>query len=613
MRSTQNLAIDGYSRYGFMLQSSSYEDVQVNENKIFNIANGIAFTSAFGMPYPIVMAGGVVMYGMAYQHLGNLAINGNTIQAVMGTTPTIGEYVSVGIAVQNALPMGTISTPVGSVQTSSNYLKDVHRGILVEGYQTQQATTIGNIISVSKYNCEKSWGVDHANNYMDVVNSNTVSCTYNNKDVCMDSARGYILELDHSSLVTCNSASGTGRGFEFFNTNENMAWKHNTMDKHNAAMYLNNASIDQQGYLYYPSDNIWNDPSWWIYGSTDHTFVLGSPGATASPLFVRSGGVTDPTANEGFPASNRYSSLSITITSGMNDQKVCPVQEETYPAMARAAHEQPILDAITYDAFSDARLWISQLQVWEAVNRDSTLTDSSALLNEFKVRAGSSRFAYLSQVEQLLASGNISAAASLLAVTPTPIDPALSFDTVTGVTVKDDSTIDYIIGTHKDFYTVYLHYLNRTMNGADSAKIPYIAQLCPLQYGEVVYKARALYTAVWNDLKVWCEGCDVYSGQQDPPRNKRSITKRVTDSDNQQYVLTPNPNAGMMNITQLAGDSEDATVEITDMLGRSIQRQAVHFADKTAPVLLQNPTPGMYVLKLTDMKGRISTFKFVVQ
>jgi len=134
--------------------------------------------------------------------------------------------------------------------------------------------------------------------------------------------------------------------------------------------------------------------------------------------------------------------------------------------------------------------------------------------------------------------------------------------------------------------------------------IPYIAQLCPLQYGPVVYKARALYTAVYNDLKVWCKGCG--NVQQ------RGGRTTAAAGDAQQYTLYPNPNNGEMTIMQQTGDMGDAHVQVTDMLGRTVHNAELSFSGKTAQVKLNTVAPGMYTMKITDHKGINFVFKFIV-
>ena len=271
------------------------------------------------------------------------------------------------------------------------------------------------------------------------------------------------------------------------------------------------------------------------------------------------------------------------------------------------AYVPHIHNDISYSLFPDEQVWMAQLVTWEAVHRDTTLTDSSALLSEFKTLAAGSRLAYLTNLEQLLAGGDVPGATAQLAITPPRRDTT---DTVTGVRVKDDSTIDYLIDTYKGFYSIYLHYQTATMSAADSAQIPYIARLCPLEYGPVVYKARALYTAVFNDLQVWCEGCGQAQQQGDDPPQRRPASN---DAGAQQYRLSPNPNSGTMTIKQAVADSGLVKIEVTDMLGQRVKYAELHFSEKAAQVQLPEVASGMYIMKLNDQKGRIFTFKFVVK
>jgi hypothetical protein len=151
------------------------------------------------------------------------------------------------------------------------------------------------------------------------------------------------------------------------------------------------------------------------------------------------------------------------------------------------------------------------------------------------------------------------------------------------------------------------------MDSVDSASIPVIAQLCPLQYGAVVYKARALYTSVWNNLRVWCEACDEGQGEQQGQGQRPSIKATVHNNESQLYSLYPNPNDGNITLVQRVTDSAVVVVDVTDMLGRSVHKEDALFVANKHSLDLNKLAPGMYVASIIESNGRKFIFRFVKQ
>lgn len=463
---------------------------------------------------------------------------------------------------------------------------------------------------------QKYWGINHTNNQNGVVFNNTVTGAWNgNKSPMTDSLRAYLSEYNISEQITCNYANNTGRGYEFFLDNPGMRWVKNEMDEHMKGMVLNHALIGDQGWVGYPFDNSWNSTTWgWSHSAgKDQTYVIETPNATFSDLYVQSGTPTNPTENWGYLVSNAYSSASIHVggSFGVIDCQSGPISDN--PVKRAASYEPNVKDLVTYAEYTDARKWIGQFAAWQAVKLDTVLTDSSVVLAQFKTMASGSRFAHLSDIEDALTAGDMTTAAALIATTPAPLSPALCIDTTTGVNIKDDSTIDYIVNTHKEFYTIYLHYLQYAMDSVDSASIPVIAQLCPLEYGSVVYKARALYTNVWNDLQVWCEGCDAAQEEEQGGGQRPTIKPTTNDKQGQIYTLYPNPNDGNITLVQKIADTTAIVVDVSDVLGRSVFNEEVRFSNNSYKLNLDKMASGMYVTSIIDAKGRMYIFKFVKQ
>jgi hypothetical protein len=134
-----------------------------------------------------------------------------------------------------------------------------------------------------------------------------------------------------------------------------------------------------------------------------------------------------------------------------------------------------------------------------------------------------------------------------------------------------------------------------------------------LQYGAVVYKARALYTSVWNNLRVWCEACDEGQGEQQGQGQRPTIKPTKGDMQGQLYSLYPNPNDGNIKLIQKTADSTAVFIDVSDVLGRSVFKENVRFIDNSYKLNLDKIAQGMYVTSIIDSKGRKFVFKFVKQ
>ena len=116
--------------------------------------------------------------------------------------------------------------------------------------------------------------------------------------------------------------------------------------------------------------------------------------------------------------------------------------------------------------------------------------------------------------------------------------------------------------------------------------------------------------AVFND-----EGCDTGSADTTTMGRIAHITgtQVIAGDSKQQYVLYPNPNSGIFTLQQQVADDGPVMVEITDAVGRSVYHAEQTISARKGSIDVGNVSPGMYLLQLTDSKGRKFVFKFVIE
>jgi hypothetical protein len=129
--------------------------------------------------------------------------------------------------------------------------------------------------------------------------------------------------------------------------------------------------------------------------------------------------------------------------------------------------------------------------------------------------------------------------------------------------------------------------------------------------GAVVYKARALYAAVFNELKVWNDSCGgVDTGTYRLAQT--SLTPTLSKVEGvQKYILYPNPNDGNFILEQAVPDNEPVEVEVWDAVGRTLYKENLLFSDAISKLQIGNVASGLYLLQVTDSKGRMFRLKFV--
>lgn len=150
------------------------------------------------------------------------------------------------------------------------------------------------------------------------------------------------------------------------------------------------------------------------------------------------------------------------------------------------------------------------------------------------------------------------------------------------------------------------------MTGSDSSQVAYLAGLCPNSYGDMVYRARALFTLVFDSLTTWNDdACISIEG------GKHNVNSSQSGQDNmskkQTYQLLPNPNTGNFVLQQKIADNTPVNAEILDVTGRVVYKSLLQFSNRTTSLHMAEATPGLYLLQLRDGNGNNYTLKFVMK
>ena len=608
------------STYGYYVQTYIWDTVNLSFNNIINVANGIAVLTPGGWN----PSSGVP---------GQITVNNNNIRAryIEASTPLGTAYVDKAIWVENTI--GYIirlgSSYTNMVNTDNNTINDAYNGIYVNGERLTVATSNNNTVKVLQHpafaDTTMQYGIYHANCAGDNVYNSTVIGN-NSADTAIKGVYEYGCVRPS---ITCNEVQSLGSGFEFEASTLNAKWMGNTMFNNRHGFVLG-CVIGLQGLNTSPSDNYWRTISGSSFawdGITNYqTFTVHSASPTASPLWVRGGIYTDPSKNwgTGFYSQMYGWSGGTTVTdhgNGLNiataysmPYRCAPIGLETGSTSVATGMVTQGLPIVHHRA---QNYWNGQYAVWQAAVLDSALADTSAILASFQSLAASSRFAVLTWVENALATGDTATAQYVLNNYSLDSMANSENDTTTGVQMADDTTADAIVLNYRQFYQLYINYVEGVMSASDTAAVTGLASMCPITGGNVVFKARALYDLLNDTLAIFPDNCPdsvIFDSSSAAERMAHVAgVKAITDGTGQQYILYPNPNDGNFILKQGVQDAAPVKAEMLDMTGRVLFSDNLYFAQLTTRMEMHNATPGIYLLQLTDSKGQMYRFKFVVQ
>ncbi len=620
---------NGLMDIGYMVNSRSYDSIIIAGNNICNITRGVGVN---------MLGSGTVVYGSP----GHLNVSNNRILATLPSSTGFTGSLSSGIFVQNSIAYIGFGTTPNQVNVNDNYIKDVWSGIYINGIGTQVAICLRDTV-YSQCNSSLTFGIWHT-----ACNNSVIQkCIISGSDFKFDSSYGIRSSYGFNNLVSCNYVSNVGRGFQFDNTHLGNSWLNNTMNNCRKGFVLKAASIGTQGDYHHASSNQWTATGGfgWGFGSGHYqTFTEGLITPTSSSLWVRSGGISDPVINRHASincASTYGCNTSTGVTSGSGNGlavtsfpylPLCVVS--AMPSGTKLDHVATGSVGIAPGDFHKQHCWTAQNKLWEAIVQNDTLGDSSAVLTAFKAMASGSRYALLTQVENLIATGDLLGAQSILTGSSIDDNANTNVDTLTGVVMADstDASVDSIINNYRAFYGMYIRYQLGSFTAFDSVRLDSLASSCPITNGAVVYKARALYNELFSAFRIFDNDCgaglfisDSFitdttvirdSIADDSTANKTSHQSgnniRYVNGD-QQYELHPNPNKGNFNVRQYMRDEGDVIAEIYDAVGREVFKAIIKFTNPEVELNMQKTPPGLYLLRLRDTGGRQFNFKFVVQ
>ncbi len=262
---------------------------------------------------------------------------------------------------------------------------------------------------------------------------------------------------------------------------------------------------------------------------------------------------------------------------------------QTYYLTGLSTTEGSIAEAIATgsiiisDAEQDARLYVMQQNLYYNLQYDQAFMNSSSILTDFSNTTGQGSFGYMFRIDEALFNGDYAAAYDLL---------------------NQFTTINTVDQNYKDYYNLYLRYINADVfDATDLSDLYAIAEKCPLTDGEIVYAARSLYNLLSQSTETFNYACG-------------SIGLRTANSNQPQKeqatLIYPNPTKEQFNLVFAPNKKGYNTVSIVDVYGKQIVTQKVS-ANLSKLSLNLKLNAGLYLVKITNsITGKTETQKLII-
>jgi hypothetical protein len=587
--------------YGVSSLSNHYNNLNLNNNKIFNIDNAIVFNASIAT-YAVGTASG------NGQYLGSIYANNNIISShVTGYTPSPSlHYGFKGISITGMFSANTVIQPNATIQINDNNILDYENGISCSNWNPMGVITKLNTVTIrNKATNVYQYGIEHVNNTLygsysfktygiveNNVTANAISITANNYAIRSVQNGNY--------SVLCNTVSNTYNGLAFSGTHiNNASVNFNFMSTNRYGFVLENSGIigpqgssAPDGSAYF-AENQWLGT--WI-SPNFKTAVLSLSNAQLSKMYVRTVPATFNPDGSGISVPSVLST-AYSITSG--NILTVPIEGTfTNCYLGKPAPTNPNVDALELIASSGATSgiehaaarFVAKSQLFVYLQNNPTAKTPGILTGFYNSNKHKYRDRFF-DVETNVAEGDINSAKNAVAA----FNP-------------QNSTED----KHKQFFDLLFKYQNQTINTADEQSLLVLAKGCPYIDGTAVHQARALYNLVTGQNISFTDSCDYSQSNARLGKIADEIYDEETSMGDNEVFLYPNPSNGSdLFVSLTKTDTESVDVIINNVNGVAISKETINLVNGIGKLSIK-ASNGVYMVIITNNKTNERVIKKLV-
>ncbi len=601
-----------YGAYGVSATSNHYRNIELNNNKIFNIDNGLVFNATVGS-YTV---GTTIGNG---QYLGSINANNNIIRShVTGYTPNPSlHYGFKAITLSSILGQANVTQAGQVVNTNNNTIYDYENGIFCSNWPLHLTVSESNNVTIRNAATVVQYGIEHDNN----SDGSTGQATFNSHGIRSNFVTATSISTNPSnyairssqntaSAVRCNTVSNTYNGIAYSGTAvQGSFFYYNDFNGNNKyGFVLENAGvIGQQGAIDLgPTDNRWLGTSW--VSPNYKTATLGTSSAVGSRVYIRLTPDFNPHGSAFTNGSQNvtdyyYNGTLGTLRQGNNASYIAcnwakPLATANNTILTvnnkfgNTTQDINLMEEIVMSQSTNNEqaqaLSIAKEQVFVQLKETPDAMLNSVILSNFYNNILNSNTDALASVAQDIAQGDKNIA-------------QLNLTTVSPQNINEIK--------HKQFLDLLLKFSNQPLSVSDEQQLLSIASGCPSLEGTFVHEARTLYNVAFDKNNSFIDNCVVAVNNA---RMANSQDTKVTDEQfGNSVLLYPNPSAiGAVTILTNA-DTDVLDVEINAIDGFNLIKQSVSLSNHSAKLSF-NAAAGVYMVIITNPKTKQRVIKKLV-
>ncbi|MFY9309535.1 MAG: T9SS type A sorting domain-containing protein [Bacteroidia bacterium] len=448
---------------------------------------------------------------------------------------------------------------------------------------------------------QPSIGIEVTGSYGTRVRSNSIKTMPN---PTTDTKHGGIyISLSPNSTVNCNITESMGFGIKCAGQMPSDIYN-NTIRRNFYGFWLDNNGFigvqDGVGTAGFPSYNKWvNIPVPGYIATSKRTFTSGGTIGAASPIVYKSnaGVILNPLYDPNPTGTSAASVFTLTPTTNGNPASpsctIAQFHRSTFSNLLK--HAQDIaLENISFPGNDANGKWLSKQGLLVNIKTDSIDVSSDGILQTFVNQAAADNMGKLTELNNIIndpAKYNTTdmTAAQVLNASIVPVN-----DIETNQKLLNDMIISNYLTNTATYTTVQVSAL-RTL-----------ANKCPFTDGLAVYQARVMLSGIDSLGTEYANACETADDAS------RILYTDALTEDNTALTIYPNPAFGQVTITYIIEPTDEAVIEIYNLIGEKVAMQFLDAdaTEQTFSVALLNS--GVYLYKYSINGKVIKSDKLVI-
>jgi len=608
--------------YGIRVGNHYFENINISNNKLYNIRNAInVFCARDRIPNNVINPIDVGRISVDNNIIKKELPGGNAVQGYSGT-----EYIENAIHIASLYLHHENAEPV---LCKNNTIQEAINGIKLSYWQNKHTQVDSNTITLAEHPTntnpnletygiclEAGFGINETG-LGNTVTDNTITGAGMNAN---SNGTGILLMQQGNTNIGCNTVRNNKHGFRFFGNNPNTQFWDNTMDADNQYGFtLDNGIIGMQGNLptvtgggyICPSNNSWQyamDNTYWNAANDQYMTNCINSLPSQSPLVVLDingqehlnpdgSGTSDPYISGYFYQHTGDPLTELIWYAPYSDTECDHCTNATY--YGRNSEDFTILEQIADGTIlllndrPEDRLLVMQEQLFELLYAQPDLLANSNSLQQFIYNNQWTSLDFIYYAGQMLREGNMEMVQILLDYWP-----------------NENSNLS-------EAYYAYFEWLLNMYSDPkyqpDLNEVWELANQCPLTHGTIVYAVRNLYNTLTekiNDFENNCEPPAARGGNKPAFIRLKEPKKKieVQEKEKTKLVLYPNPTNGIVNISF----PDIKQVSVIDITGRTVLGKQTGGVNNMQ-LNVGSIGKGIFLVRVTDTKGNAHTSKLVIQ